>query len=229
MKVTIFRGLPGSGKSTLARQLAAETGAILIEPDQMLTEDGEYRYSPARYKAAVERCRMLLDLISSWDGEGANLRPDIIYCDVLPTAREVNEILESVNGQYRLEVYTMRADLPDCRNIHDVDPKDLIRFRRIFERVECQDGTARSLGRYFPRTGSGTEAEAANNETYRTYRTDKDGAGTEAAGAGTANARTDTDGSSSAKAAEDKHGLTRTAAGNERPEREAGSGDHGGE
>ena len=133
MNVTIIRGLPGSGKSTMARELAEKTGAILIEPDQMLIEDGEYRYSPARYKAAVERCRMMLDMISGgqYDGVGANLRPDIIYCDVLPTVREVTAILESINGPFRLEMYTMHADLPDCRNIHNVDPKDLIRFRRI--------------------------------------------------------------------------------------------------
>ena len=168
MKVTIIRGLPGSGKSTLARELAEKTGAILIEPDQMLIEDGEYRYTPDRYAAAVERCRMMLDLISGWDGEGANLRPDIVYCDVLPTVREVTAILESLNGPFRLEMYTMHADLPDCRNIHDVDPKDLIRFRRIFERVEIR-GTITSAGRMFPRTRTdGTEGteetEAADGE-----------------------------------------------------------------
>lgn len=199
MNVTIIRGLPGSGKSTLARELAARTGAIVLEPDQMLIEDGTYRYTPDRYAAAVERCRMMLDLISGWDGEGANLRPDIIYCDVLPTLREVTAILESINGPFRLEMYTMHADLPDCRNIHDVDPKDLIRLRRIFERVECPGGKARSRGKYFPRTA----AAAANNRTHRTYRTYKEDAGTEES------AR-----SSSADASEDM---------------DHGSGDHGGE
>lgn len=145
----IVRGLPGSGKSTLARKMAEETGAILIEPDQMLIEDGEYRYTPARYAAAVERCRMMLDLISGWDGEGVNLRPDIIYCDVLPTARIINDVIDCLNGIFRIELFTMNKDLPECSNIHNVDPKDLIRFRRIFEQVEWNGKKFRNSGKMF--------------------------------------------------------------------------------
>lgn len=173
----IVRGLPGSGKSTRAREIMSETGAILIEPDQMLTTSGKYRYTPERYAAAVERCNVILELLTGgeFDVEGAVLRPDIIYADVLPTAREVFALLGHICGSdYKIRMETIGKDLDECRNIHHVDPRDLVRFRRIFEQVECQDGKVLSRGRYFPRTrteetegtdgteGAGTEAAARN-------------------------------------------------------------------
>ena len=63
-KLTIFRGLPGSGKTTMARKLAAQTGAILIEPDELLIENGVYRYTPERYREAVWRCEVMLEQLS---------------------------------------------------------------------------------------------------------------------------------------------------------------------
>lgn len=148
----IVRGLPGSGKSTLAREIMRETGAILIEPDQMLTTGGKYQYTPARYAAAVERCNVLLEILTGgeFDAEGAVLRPDIIYADVLPTAREVFALLEHICGSdYKIRMETIGKDLNECASIHSVDPRDLVRFRRVFEQIEIRDGKIRNYGKLF--------------------------------------------------------------------------------
>ena len=148
----IVRGLPGSGKSTRAREIMSETGAILIEPDQMLITGGKYRYTPARYAAAVERCNVILELLTGgeFDAEGAVLRPDIIYADVLPTAREIFALLEHICGSdYQIRMETIGKDLDECCNIHRVDPRDLVRFRRVFERIEISGEKIRNFGKMF--------------------------------------------------------------------------------
>lgn len=148
----IVRGLPGSGKSTRAREIMSETGAILIEPDQMLITGGKYHYTPERYAAAVERCNVILELLTGgeFDAEGAVLRPDIIYADVLPTMREIFALLEHICGSdYKIRMETIGKDLDECCNIHRVDPRDLVRFRRVFERIEISGGKIRNFGKMF--------------------------------------------------------------------------------
>lgn len=64
MKVTAMRGLPGSGKSTKARQIASETGAVVVSRDDLrkafygtytgLTQDDE-NFITAVENAAIER------------------------------------------------------------------------------------------------------------------------------------------------------------------------------
>ena len=52
--LTIVRGHPGAGKSTFAKH--AFPSALLLENDMFLMENGGYKWSPERVKAAVSLC-----------------------------------------------------------------------------------------------------------------------------------------------------------------------------
>lgn len=137
-KLIIFRGLPGSGKTTRARELAAQTGAILIEPDALMTQNGVYQYSPERYQEACFQCASIIEMLTLCDNpldDGSVLVPDIIYADVLPRRADVQSIID---------LYAMRPDVKviDCiitpeeslkRNRHNVRPEDIQRMAREWE------------------------------------------------------------------------------------------------
>lgn len=54
-ELVLIRGLPGSGKSTLAR---AMDGFVHYEADMsFMSDDGVYRFDPARLKDAHESCQ----------------------------------------------------------------------------------------------------------------------------------------------------------------------------
>ena len=154
MNITIIRGLPGSGKSTSAMKLQAETGAIVIEPDMFLVEQGRYQYTAERYAAAVERSYVMLELLTGceFDRRDAVLRPDIIYTDVLPMIGDIAELIRHVNPYYQIRVVTMRK-MPDLRradsNRHGVKAKDLLRMVRVFDDIEYIGGKFMCRGRLY--------------------------------------------------------------------------------
>ena len=137
-KLIIFRGLPGSGKTTRARKLAAQTGAILIEPDALMVQDGIYQYSPERYREACFQCEAIIEMLTACDNpldDGSVLVPDIIYADVLPRRIDVHSIID---------LYVMRPNVEviDCiitpeeslrRNRHNVRPEDIKRMAEQWE------------------------------------------------------------------------------------------------
>ena len=96
----IFRGLPGSGKSSAARKLAAETGAILIEPDALLIRDGQYDYSLERFREASIIAHYLVYSVSK-------LGADIVYADVLPRRNEVKTVINYANFLSFKKAYTV--------------------------------------------------------------------------------------------------------------------------
>lgn len=49
-----FRSYPGSGKSTAAKMMFP--GVLLLENDQFLISDGEYKWSPERRDKAINLC-----------------------------------------------------------------------------------------------------------------------------------------------------------------------------
>ena len=125
----IFRGLPGSGKSTAARKLAAETGAILIEPDMLLVEDGKYQYTPGRFAAAFASALNLVYNIS------AQCYADIIFADCLPRTMEVDKVIANISGIYEVVVHDLKITPEESklRNLHNVRPEDIDRMAQAWE------------------------------------------------------------------------------------------------
>ena len=129
-KLHIFRGLPGSGKSTAARKLSEETGAILIEPDALMVQDGEYRYTPERYLMACICAKTMI-------GNAKHVGTDAIYADVLPTRESVESVLFRLrdSDNYRVVVHDLKipAEESKLRNRHNVRPEDIDRMAKEWE------------------------------------------------------------------------------------------------
>lgn len=119
--LTIIRGLPGSGKSTLARKIAAETGAIHIEPDMFCIQDGEYRYEKEKYYRAVKMAHFVVSHLSG------TLGCDIIFADVLPQIGQVASFRYLIPSNYKLVVNDLHISKEESlkRNKHNVSPEDI--------------------------------------------------------------------------------------------------------
>ena len=128
--LTIVRGLPGSGKTTYARKLAAETGAMLIEPDALLVRGGVYWYTPGRYAEAKKWSFELV--VDATNCGGA----DVVYADVLPKKEDVQVVISqykymSYNAQVTvIDMPLLTVDESMARNQHAVRREDIERMAR---------------------------------------------------------------------------------------------------
>lgn len=140
--LTIIRGLPGAGKSHVAHKLAQYTGALLIEPDSLLIENSEYKYTQDKYEEAFERSLAVIELVTKLDycnDDGSNiLLPDIIFADVLPRAYDVKRVINSVEFPLRPQDVTI-LEIPCTpeesvlRSQHNVRKEDLDRMVALWE------------------------------------------------------------------------------------------------
>lgn len=134
--LTIIRGLPGCGKSTYARQLAAETGAMLIEPDALLVKGGVYRYSDEDYTQALWVARRMLY-------SAVLCGCDVIYADVLENRDLVVScafVAKDSPYNYALRVIDMpllTVDESMARNRHAVRREDIERMHAAWQPWEA--------------------------------------------------------------------------------------------
>ena len=126
-KLTVIRGLPGSGKSTLGRRLAAESGAIFVEPDMFLLHGGKYFYTANRYEDAVKKALFFIK----------HAECDVVYADVLPTLADVLRVHNAyfwcqtdatVHHEFRLIALRISVEEALARNVHHVNEDDIRRM-----------------------------------------------------------------------------------------------------
>lgn len=127
--ITIIRGLPGSGKSLLARKLASESNTIHIEPDMLCQSGGKYNFDQESYAHYEAISQSLI-----WD-ICFHTSADVIYCDVLPTRKDVQQVLSNVPDYYAVKVIDMRISPEESlrRNRHNVNKADIARFAESWE------------------------------------------------------------------------------------------------
>ena len=127
--LTIIRGLPGSGKSTLARKIAADTGAIHIEPNMFCMQDREYKYDPEKYGKAVDNARAIISRLAY------NMECDIIFADVLPQTGQVASFRYLIPSNYKLVVQDLHISKEESlkRNKHNVRPEDIERMAAAWQ------------------------------------------------------------------------------------------------
>lgn len=127
--LTIIRGLPGSGKSTLARKIAADTGAIHIEPDMFCMQEGAYNYTPERYAKAFDNARVIISQLAY------NMECDIIFADVLPQTGQVDSFRYLIPSNYKIVVQDLHISKEESlqRNKHNVRPEDIERMSAAWQ------------------------------------------------------------------------------------------------
>ena len=132
MSLYIVRGLPGAGKSKRASELVDQLHCMLIEPDALLYQNGEYRYTPERYDWAWNACMHILDAMYE-----SSLKPDVVFADVLASEREIVEV-ERQYGEKAKQITTLEIDLATAkrRNIHSVSDDDLRAMAELFDKIE---------------------------------------------------------------------------------------------
>ena len=123
------------GKSTRARKYAEESGALLIEPDMLVTRHGEYCYSKAEFEFAVAGAANILI-------EAAKAGADAIYADVLPKRQDVLDVIACykvfcpVKGGPIVNVIEMGpidAALSFRQNKHKVKQEDIEAMAQAWE------------------------------------------------------------------------------------------------
>ena len=117
----VLCGKSGSGKSTLARKIAAETGAIHIEPDMFCIQDAEYRYNPEKDAKAFDNARAIISRLAY------NMECDIIFADVLPQIGQVDSFRYLIPSNYKIVVQDLHITKEESlkRNKHIVRPEDI--------------------------------------------------------------------------------------------------------
>lgn len=118
----LFRGNPGCGKSTSAKMMFP--GTLLVENDQYLIQDNEYKWSPERRNAAIKWC---LDMVHT----ALKNEFDICVANTFTKRRYVDaykKIAEKYGAKF--EVYRCVGNF---RNVHGLSDSMVQKFKDAME------------------------------------------------------------------------------------------------
>lgn len=135
----IIRGVPGSGKSTLANKLTSN----VVEADQFMYVNGEYKWSPNKLNYAHSACR---HKVEDYMIEG---RDKIAVANTFIKRKDVKPYLDLA------EEYGYKVDQRICRgnyqNIHNVPQETVEKMRSKFqESLQLNEGIE-EVKKYFPK------------------------------------------------------------------------------
>ena len=118
----VFRSHPGSGKSTSAKMMFP--GVLLLENDQFLISDGEYKWSPERRDAAIKWCIDSVEcaLRNSFDVIVANTFTKKKYVD---TYKRIADLYGA-----KFEVYRCTGNF---KNVHGLSDEMVQKFKDAME------------------------------------------------------------------------------------------------
>lgn len=109
--LTLVRGIPGSGKSTFAKH--AFPGALLLENDMFLMEDGVYKWSPEKVKAAVSLCMKTAKM-------ALENKSDVVIANTFTKLRYVeaySKLASEVGASFK--VYRCNGNFKNVHNVSD--------------------------------------------------------------------------------------------------------------
>lgn len=126
----IIRGVPGSGKSTLAHKLTDN----VVEADQFMYEDGEYKWHPSKLHMAHQKCK---DTVEQYMQEGRNI---IAVANTFVKIKDYQPYVELANN-YNYQVQIKVCD-GNYQNVHNVPQETVDKMRKKFqESVQYDDLT----------------------------------------------------------------------------------------
>lgn len=120
--LNLIRGQPRAGKSTAAKMMFP--GTLLLENDQFLIQDNEYRWSKERVKDAINWCVRMTKL-------ALQNNMDVCVANTFTKKRFIEaykKIADECNAKF--EVYRCTGNF---RNVHGLNDKMVQNFKHAME------------------------------------------------------------------------------------------------
>jgi len=117
----IIRGIPGSGKSTLANKLTSN----VVEADQFMYEDGEYKWKPEKLHMAHQKCK---ETVEQYMQEG---RDKIAVANTFIKLKEIKPYIDLAK-QYDYKIVVKECD-GGFQSVHNVPEETLEKMKSKFQ------------------------------------------------------------------------------------------------
>lgn len=117
----IIRGVPGSGKSTLANKLTSN----VVEADQFMYEDGEYKWKPEKLHMAHKKCQ---ETVEKYMQEG---RDKIAVANTFIKLKDIKPYIDLAK-QYDYKIVVKECD-GGFQNVHNVSDETVNKMKSKFQ------------------------------------------------------------------------------------------------